>query len=79
MQLIAWPGTQYSFHISGNRGYDSNRVRTLSIFHSYCVEDACIGTSTITRCYDVEQLKTKTHVGVKPRGVNRIHQAQAEP
>ncbi len=24
VQLIARPGTQYSFHISGNRGYDSN-------------------------------------------------------
>ncbi len=35
VQLIAWPGTQYSFHISGNRGYDSNHVRYLSIFHSY--------------------------------------------
>ncbi len=27
-------------HISGNRGYDSNRVHSLSIFHSYCIEDA---------------------------------------
>ncbi len=25
-------------HISGNQGYDSNQVRSLSIFHSYCVE-----------------------------------------
>ncbi len=39
MQLIARPEMQYSFHISGNRGYDSNRVSSLSIFHSYCVED----------------------------------------
>ncbi len=32
VQLLARPGTQYSFHISGNRGYDSNRVCSLSIF-----------------------------------------------
>ncbi len=74
----ARPGTQYSFHISGNRGYDSNQVRSLSIFHSYFVEEACMGTSTITPCYEVERLKTKTHVGVRPRVVKRIHQAQAE-
>ncbi len=79
VQLIARPGTPYSFHISGNRGCDSNRVHSLSIFHSYCVERRCMGTSTITPCYDVERLKTKTHVGVRPRGVKRIHQAQAEP
>ncbi len=47
VQLIARPGTQYSFHISGNRGYDSNQVHSLSIFHSYYVEDVCMGTSTI--------------------------------
>ncbi len=38
-----------------------------------------MGTSTITPCFEREQLKTKTHVGVRPRGVNRIHQAQADP
>ncbi len=38
-----------------------------------------MGTSPITPCYDVERLKTKTHVGVRPRGVNRIHQTLAEP
>ncbi len=48
VQLIARPGTRYSFHISGKRVYESNRVRSLSIFHSYCIEDACMGTSTIT-------------------------------
>ncbi len=34
---LARQSTQYSFRISGNRGYDSNRVRSLSILHSYCV------------------------------------------
>ncbi len=34
---LARQSTQYSFRISGNRGYDSNRVRFLSILHSYCV------------------------------------------
>ncbi len=34
---LAWQSTQYLFRISGNRGYDSNRVRSLSILHSYCV------------------------------------------
>ncbi len=34
---LAWQSTQYSIRISGNRGYDSNRVRSLSILHSYCV------------------------------------------
>ncbi len=38
-----------------------------------------MGTSTITPCFEREQLKTKTHVGVRPRGVKRIHQAQADP
>ncbi len=60
VQLIARPGTQYLFHISSNRDYDSNRVCFLSIIHSYCVKDACMGTSIITLCYDVERLKTKT-------------------
>ncbi len=79
VQLIARPGTQYSFHISGNRGYDSNRVSSLSIFHSYCVERHCMGTSTIMPCYDTERLKTKIHVGLRPRGINRMHQAQGQP
>ncbi len=60
VQLIARPGTLYSFHISGDQGYDSNRVRSLSIFHSYCIERRCMGTSTIMPCYDMERLKTKT-------------------
>ncbi len=34
---LAWQSTQYLFRISGNRGYDSNRVHSLSILHSYCV------------------------------------------
>ncbi len=34
---LARQSTQYSFHISGNRGYDCNQVRSLSILHSYCV------------------------------------------
>jgi len=63
VQLIARPGTQY--HISGNQGYDSNRVPSLSIFHLYCVEDACMGTSTIMPCYDVERLNTKTGYCIK--------------
>ncbi len=60
VQLIARPGTLYSFHISGDQGYDSNRVRSLSIFNSYCIERRCMGTSTIMPCYDMERLKTKT-------------------
>ncbi len=39
--------------------------------------DACMGTTPITLCYDAERLETKTHV--RPRRVNRIHQAQGEP
>ncbi len=35
-------------------------------------------TSTITLCYEEKRIKTKTHVGVRPWGINRIHQAQAE-
>ncbi len=38
-----------------------------------------MGTSKIMPCYDRERFKTKTHVEVRPRGVNRIHQAQVEP
>ncbi len=39
VQLIARPGMQYKWNISGNRGYASNRVRSLSIFHLYSIED----------------------------------------
>ncbi len=35
VQLIARPGMQYSFPISGNRGYDSNRVCSLSNGNKY--------------------------------------------
>ncbi len=57
-----------SSHISGNRGYDSNRVHSPSIFHSYCVEKSMLnmGTSLITPCYEVKRLETKTHVGLGP-------------
>ncbi len=51
-----------------NRGYDSNRVCSLSKFHSYCVEISTLsmGTSPITPCYDAEVLQTKTQVGLGP-------------
>ncbi len=42
-------------HISGNRGYDSNRVHSPSIFHLYCIEyQRLYGNNPITLCYDVE-------------------------
>ncbi len=68
VQLIARPGMQYSFsHISRNPGYDSNRVRSLLIFHLYCIEfRRYMGTSPIIPCYDVERFETKTHVGLNP-------------
>ncbi len=50
-------------------------------FTRNCIEKSTLsmGTSPITPCYDAEQLETKTHMGVRPRGVRRIHQAQGEP
>ncbi len=35
-----------------------------------------LGTPAV---WEPVQLKTMTHVGVRPRGVNKMHQAQAEP
>ncbi len=67
MQLIAWPGTQYSFPYLREPRLDSNRVHSLSIFHSYCVEfRCCMETSLITPCYDTERLETMTHMGLDP-------------
>ncbi len=53
--------------ISGNRGYDSILVCSLSREHLYCIERRCMGTSPITPCYDVERLETKTQVGLDQR------------
>ena len=47
----AFPHTQYSFRISGNRGYVRNRVRSLSILHSYCVW----GTNSTAPCQGRER------------------------
>ncbi len=57
LQLIARPEMQYSFHISGNGGYDSTRVRSLSIFPSYCVEDV---TCTVLKYNHVVQWRGTT-------------------
>ncbi len=62
-------------HISWNRGYESNRVRSLSIFHSYCKYGNQFNHAVLWRV----TTRNQDSRGIRPRGVNRVHQAQGEP
>ncbi len=77
MQFIARPGTVliFSSHISENRGYESNRVQSLSIFHSYCK----YGNQFNHAMLWCGMTRNQDSRGIRPRGVNRIHQAQGKP
>ncbi len=56
------------FEASESQGTEVTIVTFPFDIHLYCIEDACMRTSTITPCYDMERLQTKTHVGVRPKG-----------
>ncbi len=74
MQLIAWPGTQYSFPY-----IREPRLQKYKIYFTRTTSRDAVWEPVQSRhACDGEQLKTKTHMGVQPRGVKRIHQAQAE-
>ncbi len=62
-------------HISGKRGYESNRVHSLSIFHSYCKYGNQFNHAVLWR----GTTRNQDSCGIRPRGVNRVHQAQGEP
>ncbi len=62
-------------HISGNRGYESNKVRSLSIFHSYCKYGNQFNHAVLWR----GTTRNQDSHGIRPRGVNRVHQAHSEP
>ncbi len=63
-------------HISGNRGYDSNRVRSLSIFHSYCVEYQRLSNHAVLWRGTTRNQDSR---GIRLSGLSRIHQAKGEP
>ncbi len=75
MQFIARPGTVL---VPISQGIEVTKVTEYAPFR-YFTRTVSMGTSSITPCYDVERLETKTHVGLGPRVVNRIHKAQGEP
>ncbi len=62
-------------HISGSRGYESNQVRSLLIFYSYCKYGNQINHAVLWR----GTTRNQDSRGIRPRGVNRIYQAQGEP
>ncbi len=62
-------------HISGNRGYESNRVCFLSIFHSYCKYRNQFNHAVLW----CGRTRNQGSRGIRLRGVNRVHQAQGEP
>ncbi len=61
-----------------SQGTEVTIVRSLLIFHSYWVGDAVWEPVQSRRAMRGNDSKP-TYVGVRPRGANRIHQAQAEP
>ncbi len=62
MQLIARPGTVL---IPISQGTEVTIVTEYVPFW-YFTHTVSLGTSSITPCYDVERLETKTHVGLGP-------------
>ncbi len=62
-------------HISGSRGYESNQVCSLLIFYSYCKYGNQINHAVLWR----GMTRNQDSRGIRPRGVNRIYQAQGEP
>ncbi len=74
MQFIARPGTVLA---PISQGTKVKKVTEYVPFQ-YFTRTISMGTSSIMPCYDVKRLETKTHVGLGPGGVNRVHQAQGE-
>ncbi len=62
MQLIARPGTVL---IPISQGTEVTIV-TEHVPFRYFTRTISMGTSSITPCYDIERLETKTHVGLGP-------------
>ncbi len=75
MQFIVTARNSTRSYISGNRGYEGNRVCYLSIFHSYCKYGNQFNHAMLWRGTTWNQDSR----GIRPRVVNRIHKAQGEP